>query len=222
MTSACDWIHLRQFSFECVLGLLAREQGRPQRLEVELSVALDLERAAHGELASSVHYGHMLEQVQFIAQRGHWLLLESMAYAIARRLLSPPLAGERRSPIDELVLRLAKPDIFAGRAVPSVEIRRAAAWFIASEPVRVQRGVERTCLHETEESCVHQVVVADGQTFTVPAHAVALVFSGNLTVGERTLGRSQIVDAGVHVRALDAQAGLLVAAKRKLSAEDWK
>src|SRR5579871_1397823 len=98
-----DWIHLKRFSFPCVLGIFDWEQKKPQTLSVEISMGLDLQGAADGTLARSVNYAATLEHVRFIAEHGRWRMLESMATAMARHLLALPAAGEERAQVSRAV-----------------------------------------------------------------------------------------------------------------------
>src|SRR5690242_16053004 len=145
MSRNADWVSLTkvELAFPCVLGVTEWERRETQTLELELAMNLDLDDAAGGDLWRSVDYAAALDHVQFIAQHGRWLLLESMAAAMARFILAPPAAGERRAQVRSVVVRLRKPDVFGGSAVPSVEIQRDAAWYDARElpgmdPVRVE------------------------------------------------------------------------------------
>jgi dihydroneopterin aldolase len=222
MSASNDWIHLREFCFDCVLGIYEQERRNAQRLAIELSMRVDLSAAADDDVSRSVHYGEVLEQVQFIAQRGHWLLLESMAHALACRLLSAPLPGEQRAQIDEVIVRLAKPDVFGGRAVPSIEIRREAAWLIAKPAVVLSDGTRIVPLHETAESGAYHVFVASGKSWTVPRAASAMVVAGKLAVAD---GRDQVgamAHAGAACHAVAGDIVLLVASQRPLSREEWK
>jgi dihydroneopterin aldolase len=222
MPASNDWIHLREFCFDCVLGIYEHERQHGQRLAVELSMRLDLSRAADGDVSRSVHYGEVLEQVQFIAQRGHWLLLESMAHALACRLLSPPLPGEQRAQIEEVVLRLAKPDVLGGRALPSIEIRREAAWLTSKPAVSLSDDTRIVPLHETAESGAYHVFVASGKTWTVPRGAAAMAIAGKVVVADRSDEAGAIAHAGAGCRAVAGDVVLLVASQRPLSREGWK
>src|SRR6266542_2821912 len=129
---ASDWIYL---SFPCVLGMTEWEQRESQTLELELGMGLDLDPAACGDLRRLVDYSATLEQVQFIAQHGRWLLLESVAAAMARVVLAPPAPGEQRAQVRSAVVRVRKPEVFRGRAVPTVEIWRDESWYEPRELV---------------------------------------------------------------------------------------
>src|SRR6185436_5684326 len=101
MTKNADLVSLSKvsLSFPCVLGLTEWERRGTQTLELELAMNLDLDAAASGDLRKSVDYAAALDHVKFIAQRGRWLLLESMAAAMARLVLAPPAAGEKRAQV---------------------------------------------------------------------------------------------------------------------------
>jgi dihydroneopterin aldolase len=222
MPASNDWIHLREFCFDCVLGIYEQERRNAQRLAVELSMRVDLSAAADDDVSRSVHYGKVLEQVQFIAQHGHWLLLESMAHALACRLLSAPLPGEQRVQIDELIVRLAKPDVFGGRAVPSIEIRREAAWLIAKPAVALSDGARIVPLHETAESGAYHVFVPSGKSWTVPRAATAMAVAGKLAVADGRDQAGAMAHAGAGCHAVAGDIVLLVASQRPLSREEWK
>ena len=114
-----DWIVLSGMSLPCVLGLYEWERRSPQALVAEVGLALDLDEAAGGNLSASVDYAAVLNQIGFIAVHGRWRLLESMVTAMARHLLSRPAPGEARAQVDCVWIKVTKPDIFGGRAVPA-------------------------------------------------------------------------------------------------------
>jgi dihydroneopterin aldolase len=171
-----DWLHLNDFTFTCMLGLLEWEQREVQRLRIDLSLGLDLDEAANGDLRRSINYAMLLEQVQFIAQQGRWLLLESMSAAIARHVLAPPLAAEERAQVAEVVVRLTKPDVFKGRAVPGVEIRRTKEW-CQSRVIAVQ-GCNLSVLQETRETGAYRIHLKAGDEWPVPAGMSVHVVAG--------------------------------------------
>ena len=124
-----DWIVLSAMSLPCVLGLHDWERRGPQALVAEVGMALDLDEAASGDLSASVDYAAVLNQIGFIAVHGRWRLLESMVAAMARHLLSRPAPGEAPAQVDCVWIKVTKPDVFGGRALPSVELLRDRAWF---------------------------------------------------------------------------------------------
>lgn len=218
MDSPSDWIHLRHWSFPCLVGINRNEQERNQRLDVEVSLGLDLERAAAGDLHDSVHYGHLLDEVQFIAQRGHWKLLESMAHVLAVHLLSSA-SVVRRAAIEQVIIRLGKPEIFQGQAMPSVEIKRSTSWLARQSRHSFELGnVSYARLFETAHSGAYHVQLAPHQSFTVPRNASALVLQGAVAVAADRRRNHQQLSAGEQCSAdSDEQTSLLIAARQPLS-----
>ena len=206
-----DWITLSKIGFPCIVGLYEDEQKTPQRLELELAMGLDLDLAAGGELAHSVHYVAALDQVQFIAEEGRWRLLESLAAAIARHLLRKPAATEGRAAIERVRVRVSKPTYLQGRALPAVEIQREQG----SVGVDVEApGPNALVVYElltTKQSGAYHVDLGAGATFAVPDSMSAFVLGGTLAKqGEPGLSRGGIARGGEVVSADAAGARLLV------------
>jgi FolB domain-containing protein len=189
-----DWISL---SFPCVVGLSEWEQRESQTLELELAMGLDLDAAACGDLRRSVDYAATLEQVQFIAQHGRWLLLESVAAAMARVVLAPPAAGEQRAQVRSVVVRVRKPDVFRGRAVPAVEIWRDESWYQARELAQAEGQPGRIeILLETRETGAYRIHLPPASTWMVPAGMALQVVSGRVSTATGELRPRAILTAG--------------------------
>jgi dihydroneopterin aldolase len=191
MAPTGDWIFLSRLAFPCILGLHDREQRREQTLEVEIHLGLDLEPAAGGDLSRSVNYTGILAQVQFIAQQGRWRLLESMAAAMARHLLADPAEGEGRARIDRVRVRLAKPEVYSGRAVPGIEIARERIGSAARSkvgPVQV--------LQETRETGAYHSDLPGLSECTMPEGATALVVAGAVENSGRRWARGDVLAKG--------------------------
>ena len=167
-----DRIELRDFSLQCIVGLLEREQAQPQRLDVELALELDLDGAAGGDLSASVDYAAVAEQVRFIAQAGRWYLLESLAAALCAHLLEPPAPGEARAPIDAVQLALRKPEILGDVATPAVVVRREAGWRTLPR-FSPSPGVEVRVLQETPRSGAYRVQVEPDAQLVLPGGAAS-------------------------------------------------
>lgn len=195
-----DWIHLAKVVFPCMVGLFEWEQRQTQRLELDVALNLDLDPAAGGELGRTVNYALVLDELQFIAQHGRFRLLESLAAAMARHLLAEPAQEERRARVDRVVVRVAKPEIFPGRAVPMIEIRRAAP-FGALEFFELGVGTERARmapLQETAETGAYRVVIAPGAAWTVPTSMAIYVLAGVLERDRAPLRAGETLARGGH------------------------
>jgi dihydroneopterin aldolase len=197
-----DWIYLEKAAFPCAVGVFQWEQDRAQTLEVHIGLNLNLDAAAGGDLAASVDYAACLAQVQFIAQNRRWRLLESLALALARHLLSPPGATEPRVQVENVVVRLRKPDVFEGRAVPCIEVRRNRAWW-SSLHGETRPGARTpallSVLHESADAGAYQVEIASGAKWTLPDSGVAQVLCGQLQSGESVVRRGEVIGKGGHV-----------------------
>ncbi len=184
--SDVDWIHIRNFSFPCIVGLFTSELMQEQTLEIEIGVGLDLDQAASGELGASVNYASTAEQVQFIAQEGRFRLLESMAAAILSHLLSPPGPGEARKQVERAFVRLRKPEVLPSRAVPSVELTRPRAWAERRGLVELSKNVGLRELQVARGTGAYHLELRAGAEWAAPLGAAVHVISGEVEVrGER-------------------------------------
>lgn len=176
-----DWVCLKDFSFPCVIGLLESEQRKTQTLAVELRMAVDLERAAGGDLSMSVDYVHTLKEIMFLAQHGRFRLIESLGVAIARWVLLPPLPAERRVQVQRVRLSLTKPEVFDGLAQPGIRLEKTAQW-CATQPKRVA-GLELPIdvLVETPITGAYRIWLPAGSTYMSAATTMLHVAAGAVT-----------------------------------------
>lgn len=168
-----DWIHLDSIEFPCIIGLLEQEQRIPQAVRIDLSLGLDLEGALTGSLSRTVDYTSVLGQVEFITQQGRWRLVESAAGAIVRFLLSGSASGAE---ISAVRIKLSKPSVFGGRAIPSVEMTRSRSSL--ELPTFETAGTRTTVLLETALTGAYRVSVAPGAAWSVLPGAAVLVTQG--------------------------------------------
>jgi FolB domain-containing protein len=183
-----DWIRLSGMSLPCVLGLDDWERRGPQPLVAEVGMALDLDEAAGGDLSASVDYAAVLNQIGFIAVHGRWRLLESMVAAMARHLLSRPAPREARAQVDCVWIKVTKPDILGGRAVPSVELLRDRAW-LDQRPLSCSdhEGVTVYSLTETPETGAYHVSLDAGAEWPLLDLSTAQSIAGALSIDDRRL-----------------------------------
>ena len=84
-----DYIRLLGMRFYGRHGALAAERELGQRFIIDVELGLDLRAAGESDdLAGTVNYAHVFEQVREVAEGPPYALLESVAEQIARRLLS--------------------------------------------------------------------------------------------------------------------------------------
>jgi 7,8-dihydroneopterin aldolase/epimerase/oxygenase len=201
-TNRSDWIVLSGMSLPCVVGIHDWERRKPQVLVAEIGMALDLDEAASGDLAASVDYAAMLDQVELIALHGRWRLLESMVATLARHLLSQPAHGEARAQVDWVRIKVTKPDIFGGRAVPSVELLRDQAWRRQRRFSRSGHdGVKIESLTETPDTGAYHVSLEPGAAWPLLELSTAQSVAGTLSLDERRLAVGERFSAPGILRA---------------------
>lgn len=176
-----DWIELGAMKLSCRLGLAEPERSDPQPLQVELSMGLDLSRAASGDLGASVDYAEVLSEITCLATEGRWRILETLAAALCRHLLAPASLADARAGVDAVRVRLGKPEVFGGRAVPSIQIERDRAWYAERMcTTLVDRGVLQEALAETPETSAYHVTLQPATSCQVSGANAVRVLSGEI------------------------------------------
>lgn len=218
MTNSADWVSLSKvaLAFPCILGISEWERRETQTLELELAMNLDLDEAAGGDLKRSVDYAAALEHVQFIAQHGRWLLLESMAAAMARFILAPPAENERRAQVRCVVVRLRKPEVFGGRAVPSIEIQRDAAWYEPRElPLGTTAPARVEVVQETRQTGAYRIHLPPAARWSVPSGTKLQMIAGRVLVdGDEMRGRAILPERDLFIATPDEVSACLLAIRQ--------
>lgn len=161
-----DRIAIRGLEVACVVGLYPHERDTPQPLRVDVELLLDTERAgAQERLRLSVDYAVVAAQITFLLRSCRFRMLETAAHVLARTLLAPPVVGAQ---IEAVVLRLTKPGALGGRAIPSLEIRRDAAWAAFTTEQKPFGTVD--ILHETEDAGIYRLNIAPGRGIPLHVH----------------------------------------------------
>lgn len=176
-----DWIEITGFRLHCIVGVLDFEQVAPQPLDLEIALRLDLSGAAGGDLSASVDYAAVVDQVEVLATRGCWRLLESLGSAICALLLAPPCPGEARAAVQAVRVAMRKPTILRGRAVPGVVLNRDAARLGARS---LAPGVRAEVLQETPETGAYRVHLDAGARWQTPPGAALHLIAGSTRAGE--------------------------------------
>jgi dihydroneopterin aldolase len=84
-----DVIELRELRVQAVVGVLEEERDRAQPLALDIDVARPFEGASlHDDLAEATNYADVLQIATTVATEGAFLLLETLAYRVAREILS--------------------------------------------------------------------------------------------------------------------------------------
>ena len=84
-----DVIELRELRVSAVVGVLSEERDRPQPLAFDIDIERPMEEAAmNDDLAETTNYAELLSLTTTVARDGAFLLLETLAYRVARELLA--------------------------------------------------------------------------------------------------------------------------------------
>lgn len=210
-----DWIELEHFTVEAVLGVLEREQRVTQPLQISLRLELDLSGAASGDLSRSLNYASVMEQTRTLVQTGQWRLLESIGQAICSLMLAPPAPQEERAQVQAVEVRLRKPTILEGAAVPGVGLRRTmdASSF---ELGVLGSGVSLEVLCETPLVGAYRVHLAPGTSWDPPAGVSLQLIAGKPLINKRPADPGECVGrgAGVQIENLQQKAVTFLAVSR--------
>lgn len=191
---ARDTIAIRSLRLDAVVGVYPHERDVPQPLVLDVELYLDTEKAAVQErLSRTVDYHATCQQIVFLLQSCKFRLIETAAHALARYLLAPPAAGERRAQIEGLQMRLTKPDALGGAAVPSVEIERQSAWVSLSHEDKPFGTVD--VIHETQDAGIYRLNVAPGRE--IPLHVHRRMQESEMVLGDGLLCQGVPCSRGV-------------------------
>lgn len=203
-----DWVHLRDLRIDCIVGVEEGERERPQPLVLEVSVGIDLDRAAGGDLEATVDYQALEREVRFLVEEGRWRLIESVAAVVLRHVLRPDGRGAAGPAIERARVRVTKPEALGGAAIPSVEVEREAGRFRPKARAPAP-GVTVTVLLETPEATAYAVALEPGATWSPEPTTTLLVTEGTLRSGDRPhepghrlRARSEITAGPTPARAL--------------------
>jgi dihydroneopterin aldolase len=194
-----DTITLRDCQLDAIIGILDFEQQRRQPLDVEVDMGLSLEPAAGSEdVGDTVDYAMITSQLELLASAGRWWLLESLATTICRAILIPPSPAESRGDVQEVTLRLRKPTILDGRAVPGITMHRKTLWCRIEREI-LPSGGELDWLGRTRLCDVARLRLKPGEQFTLPSNAHALNLAG---LSQPNYGPGEELAASDHASAM--------------------
>lgn len=193
-----DTIRIANLDVKCVVGIYPDERTREQLLRADLALELDLEDAgATGNLASTIDYADVAAHVAFILRAGRFRLLETAAHVICKYLLVPPAPAEHRPRLERVRIRLEKPEALGGRAIPSLEVERTAAWATLRNVPTEAGSVD--VLHDNREVRVAREHVAPGRGLTL-GDSEALVVTGGFASQGKTVSADTTFARGDAVR----------------------
>jgi FolB domain-containing protein len=163
---ARDSIELEGLSLACVLGVYAEERDREQPVRIDLRMGLDLRPAGRSAgIGDTIDYDRVANELAALLRFRRYRLLENAAEEVAAMLFGV------HPHIEELELRVAKPQALLGRAAAAaIRIARHRADFQwRREPA--QFG-EVDVLLETQEAGLYLLHVGAGQEIPLHHHQV--------------------------------------------------
>lgn len=111
-------VFIRDFVLPCDIGVHPHEQGKPQRVRINLDLAVtDDGNPLADQLASVVCYEDVVTKIRSITNDGHTNLVETVAERIAQTCLQHPDCHTVR-------VRVEKLDVFKDVESVGVEIER--------------------------------------------------------------------------------------------------
>jgi dihydroneopterin aldolase len=116
-----DRISLTNMVFQARHGVNDWEKAEPQRFEVDVELAVDVQPAGlEDDIARTVDYRGVYATTRQVVESTTFNLIEALAEAIAHEIL-----GEHAA-VNEVVVRVRKPEVRLGGplAYAGVEIRR--------------------------------------------------------------------------------------------------
>lgn len=117
--NAIRHVFIRDLVLVCRIGVHRHEQLAPQRVRINLDLAVREDRALHDELANVVCYEAIADGVRALVGRRHIRLVETLAEEIAALCLV-----DRR--VRSVRVRVEKLDVFRDISSVGVEIERVS------------------------------------------------------------------------------------------------
>ncbi|MBI4343115.1 MAG: dihydroneopterin aldolase [Candidatus Omnitrophica bacterium] len=128
-----DTLTLHEITVECRIGVEEWERAIPQPVWVDLELSIDAAKAARrDDVRSAVDYGRVVAAVIETARGESYQLIETLAEAIASRMLS-------EFALPRVRVRVRKKAL-PGLGYAAVEIERAAVRRRARRPARASAG----------------------------------------------------------------------------------
>lgn len=113
-------VELRGLRVTALVGILPEEQQRPQPIELDIDVHVDMTAAAASDdLADAVDYGAVCDAALAAVAAGHVGLLERLAHLVAEAVL----AVDARIALAEVVVRKLRPPVPHELATSGVRAR---------------------------------------------------------------------------------------------------
>jgi dihydroneopterin aldolase len=158
---ARDRILISELRVDCIVGVFEHERLRPQPLIIDLELGLDTAEAAYtGRIAATCDYGRVANEIATLLEFRRYKLLEVAASELAAMLIGVhPM-------IEDVRLRVRKPQALPGRAIAGVEVYRQARELLRMREHNEFGEVE--ILHQSREAGLYLLHIDPDRE--IPAH----------------------------------------------------
>ena len=194
------WIKLQDLQIDSIVGIYQHERQRKQRLtlEIELAIHADnwLQAATKGDLAQSLDYGNIAQQVESLVTYSEFRLLESLYFLLGFFFLRPPALGEERVQIQGCRIKILKPFALSSQQTPLPSIQGELSldtWLksFATKPLELSEE-QQAQIASVMSACTDSNTKSDLKVETVltlPEVIITHVFSQQ--AGQLSLGPQQ-------------------------------
>ena len=118
MAEAMDRLELLGLEVACVIGERPEERVREQRLEVDVSLSLDLAAVAESDaLEDTLDYAALAAMIRATLRQARCQMIERAAACVARACLADPRVSAVR-------VRVEKPGVLPGLRAAAVTLER--------------------------------------------------------------------------------------------------
>jgi len=113
-----DRLHIEGLQARCIVGINAEERRKKQDVVIDIALGADLRDAgAHDEIAETVDYKAVKQDVLALVEASSYKLVECLAERVAETCLAHPR-------VEEVRVRIAKPGALRFARTAAVEIVR--------------------------------------------------------------------------------------------------
>lgn len=190
-----DQVKLHTLSFQTIVGILPHERLQPQRVDVDVTLDLDLAACGNtGNLEQGIDYAAVMDLLMFLAKAGQFELLESYCVAACSLLLHLP-NGPRPTRVE---LEVRKPDVLAPHTTPAIRMVADATRFGAPVFADDAQGARCATLVQTPTLHVQRVAPTQGTRWQPPAPSHVHRIGDALSTEQRnraTLKRTRALEA---------------------------
>ncbi len=119
-----DKIEIEAIDVFCIIGVRDRERIEKQRILISLQIYCDLRQAGQSDrIADTIDYSRLKNKVAEFVEQSDFFLVEKLATEVAKLIL-------QLNTVNEVKVRIEKPDALSGAKTVAVEISRTKGSFL--------------------------------------------------------------------------------------------